>query len=58
MGTNTFKQKKKYKNAIKNDVYVSKLTNEYLVESYSILKEVYNRVKLPLSSILFFENAL
>ncbi len=58
MGTNTFKQKKKYKKAIKNGVFVSKLTNDYLVESYSIMKEVYKRIKLFLPSILLFENAL
>ncbi len=46
------------KKAIKSGVFVSKLTDDYLIESYSILKEVYNRVKLPLPSILFFRNAL
>jgi lipid II:glycine glycyltransferase (peptidoglycan interpeptide bridge formation enzyme) len=51
-------RRKNIKKAIKNGVFVSKLTNDYLVESYSIMKEVYNRIKLPLPSILFFENAL
>lgn len=51
-------RRKNIKKAIKNGIFVSKLTNDYLVESYSIMKEVYNRAKLPLPSILFFENAL
>lgn len=52
------KRRNEIKKAIKSGVFVSKLTDDYLIESYSILKEVYNRVKLPLPSILFFRNAL
>jgi len=52
------KRRNEIKKAIKNDIFVSKLTNDYLVESYSIMKEVYKRIKLFLPSILLFENAL
>ena len=52
------KRRNEIKKAIKSGVFVSKLNNDYLVESYSIIKEVYNRAKLPLPSILFFKNAL
>ena len=50
--------KNKIRKAIKNGIIVRRLTEEFLIESYSILKEVYERLKLPLPSILFFENAL
>ena len=50
--------RKKIKKAIKKGVIVRRLTEDFLIESYSLLKEVYKRLKLPLPSILFFENAI
>jgi len=52
------KRRNEIRKAEKNGVKVKRLSDEYLVESYSIIKEVYERAKLPLPSILFFENAL
>jgi len=52
------KRRNEIRKAEKNGVKVKRLSYEYLVKSYSILKEVYERAKLPLPSILVFENAL
>ncbi len=52
------KRRNEIRKAEKNGVKVKRLSDEYLVESYSIIKEVYEKAKLPLPSILFFENAL
>jgi lipid II:glycine glycyltransferase (peptidoglycan interpeptide bridge formation enzyme) len=52
------KRRNEIRKAEKNGVKVKRLSDIYLVESYSIIKEVYERAKLPLPSILFFENAL
>jgi lipid II:glycine glycyltransferase (peptidoglycan interpeptide bridge formation enzyme) len=52
------KRRNEIRKAEKNRVIVKRLTDEYISESYSIIKEVYDRAKLPLPSILFFENSL
>jgi len=52
------KRRNEIRKAEKNGVKVKRLSDEYLIKSYSILKEVYERAKLPLPSILFFEEAL
>ena len=52
------KRRNEIRKAEKNGVKVKRLSDEYLVESFSIIKEVYERAKLPLPPILFFENAL
>lgn len=51
------KRRNEIRKSIKSNVKVSALGYPEISDTYKILKEVYNRARLPLVPILFFQNA-